>query len=144
MSVRFAPAPGARRRQIRRSLSAIGLGVALFLGSALAMRVRQNAWLFLLGAAGALSIVAGVRRLLVGARPLVVGERHAFFGTRGVPLQAVEAVSVEDGLLVVEAGGRRRVLELADPAIAAAELDLEQERAAVRHQRPTGLAQHLA
>jgi hypothetical protein len=136
MSVRFALAPAKRYLTMRRSLSLVGLGAVLFLGSAIAMRVRTSSWLYAFGAAGAVLLIVGVRRLLVGSRPLSVGENAVWFGTHGVALREVEAVEVQKRTLAVRyGGGRHREEELAEPAAAAAEIA---RRAGLRPPRKGG------
>lgn len=135
-SARFALAPAKRYLTMRRSLSLAGLGTALFLGSAIAMRVRVSSWLYLFGAAGAVLLILGVRRLLVGARPLSVGESAVWFGARGVALREIEAVEVRQATLAVRyGGGRHREEQLAYPAAAAAEIA---RRAGLRPPRKGG------
>lgn len=135
MTTRFALASARRHRIVRRNLSAIGLGAALFLGSALASRVRPGSWLLLLGAAGALLIVLSARRLIVAARPIAVGESAVWFGTRAIPLGQVEAVEVQGERLVVIHRGGRQEEELAQPREAAAEIA---RRAGLRPPRQGG------
>ncbi len=119
----FALSASRRHQTVRRNLSTIGLGLALFVGSLVAMRLRPQSWLFALGAGGALLLVVGARRLLLGVRPLAVGKNAVWFGTRGVPLHQIEAVEISgDRLELVRSGGARIGEELQEPAMAAAEI----------------------
>lgn len=121
-AVRFRLSSAARIRRMRRNLSLLLLGLFIFVGSALAMRVRQTGALFVLGAGGAALVLLSLRRLFGTARPLVAGRSALYLGTRPLAWSAIEAVSIEEAVLVVQAKGRRHVVEVADPAAAATEI----------------------
>lgn len=135
MSVGFSLTAARRRLVLRRNLSSACFGLFVFVASLIAFRIRGHSWLAILGAAGALLFVLGLRRAIVGSRPVRVGERAVWFGTRGIPFSDVVAVEVEGSQLTVLAGSRRFSEELAEPALAAAEIA---RRAGLRPPRRDG------